>query len=73
MSIMDLVISFVEIAKELRPQYIEAWLSQTENNEFKKITDYDMDMTLLDEKKARQSTYKKLTNEIQSKPGVEHE
>lgn len=71
MSIMDLVISFVKIAKELQPKYIEAWLSQKENGEFERITDYDMDMTLLDEKKARQSTYKKLANEIQSRHGVE--
>lgn len=69
-SIMNLVMGFVKIAKDLRPQYIEAWLTQKETDQFKKITDYDMDMMLLDEKKCRASTYKRLAY-LSSKPSTE--
>jgi hypothetical protein len=65
MSIMNLVKAFVDIAKDLRPNYIEVWLSQKETDKFEKVTDFDMDMMLLDEKKCRASTYKRLANETQ--------
>ena len=68
MSIADLVMEFVKIAKDLRPDYIEAWLVQKETDQFKKITDFDMDMMLLDEKKCRSLTYKRL-QELISTPG----
>ena len=58
-SIGNLVKSFVEIARDLRPEYIEAWLTQ-KSDKFDLITDYDMDMTLIEEKKHRISTYKKI-------------
>ena len=41
-SIMNLVLGFVEAAKNLRPEYIELWLQG-------KVKDYDMDMTLIEE------------------------
>lgn len=61
-TIAGLILGFIEAAKELRPKYIEAWL----NGEVK---DFDMDMMLLDEKKCRSSTYKKL-DELQNMHGV---
>lgn len=54
---LALVMSFCEVAKDLHPKFIEAWL----NGEVK---DYDMDMVLIDEKKRRSHTYKKLINAL---------
>ena len=52
---IDLVFAFTEIAKDLRPEYVERWLKG-------EVEDYDMDMMLLNEKHCRQSTYIKLQN-----------
>lgn len=52
-SIMNLVIEFVKIAKDLRPKYIEDWIEG-------KVNDFDMDMLLIEEKKHRVKTYKNL-------------
>lgn len=56
-NIIQLVISFAEIAKDLRKDYVELWLKG-------EVNDYDMDMMLLDEKKCRSYTYKKLVNAL---------
>jgi len=45
-----------EIGKDLRNDYVEAWLKC-------KVKDFDMDMALIEEKKHRKSTYKKLYEE----------
>lgn len=54
--IFELVKSFIEIAKDLRGDYVESWLQG-------KVKDYDMDMQLIESKKMSHS-YKKL-NELQ--------
>ena len=55
--IMNLVIGFAEAAKNLRPLFIEKWIEG-------EVNDFDMDMILIEEKKHRSSTYKKLVREI---------
>jgi hypothetical protein len=62
-SIGMLVKAFVEVARDLRPEFIEAWLTQRQTENIVKITDYDMDIILIEEKKYRSHTYKKLVNE----------
>lgn len=57
--VLELVYSFCEIAKDMQPKYIEAWLKG-------EVKDYDMDMVLIDEKQRRETTYKKLANEIRN-------
>ena len=64
MSIFDLVYSFVEVARDLQKEYVEAWLKG-------EVKDYDMDMALINERQARSGSYKKLANEIQSRHPVE--
>lgn len=56
----ELVKAFVEIAKDLRPDYIENWLDG-------KVSNSDMENMLSDEKRCRLSTYLRLANEIQSR------
>ena len=53
---IEFVRVMVEIAKDLRPNYVEAWLEG-------KVKDFDMDMMLIDERKCRSHTYKKLAEE----------
>ena len=53
---ITLVKVFLEIAKDLRPDYIESWLKG-------EVKDFDMDMMLIDEKKNRSHNYKKLAEE----------
>ena len=53
---IDFVRVCVEVAKDLRPQYIESLLKGD-------VKDYDMDMMLIDEKKCRSHTYKKLVKD----------
>lgn len=57
-TIFGLVLAFVQISKDLRPEYIEHWLKG-------QVKDFDMDMMLLDEKRCRLSTYQRLASEIQ--------
>lgn len=59
MSIMELVYSMVEVARDLQKDYVKAWLRG-------EVKDYDMDMILIKERQARSTTYKKLANEIQN-------
>lgn len=49
---VDLMMEFVKYAKELRPKYVEAWLDG-------EVNDLDMDLTLIDEKHHRATTYNK--------------
>lgn len=53
MSILALVKAFNEIAKDLHGDYVEHWLQG-------EVNDYDMDMMLIDEKKHRALTYKRI-------------
>lgn len=62
--VFELVKAFVEIAKDLRPDYIEGWING-------KVSNADMEVMLSDEKRCRLSTYLELANEIQSRHGVE--
>lgn len=57
---LALVMSFCQIAKDLHAEYVESWLQG-------KVKDYDMDMVLIDEKKRRSYTYKKLVNALGGK------
>ena len=62
-TIMELVFTFVKVAKDMQKDYVEAWLSG-------KVNDYDMDMYLIDERQARRTTYPRLANEIPFNKGV---
>ena len=55
MSILNLVKAFVEVAKDLRPEFIEKWLQG-------EVNDYDMDMILIEERKHRELTYKRIAD-----------
>ena len=50
---IEFVKVFLEVAKDLRSEYIEKWL----NGEVK---DYDLDMILIDERNYRKHHYKKV-------------
>lgn len=66
MSVFKLVLSFVQVARDMQKDYGKAWLDG-------KVKDYDMDMALIKERQARETTYKKLADEIQIEHGVNHE
>lgn len=51
--IKELIKTFVYTAKDLHGEYVESWLEG-------KVNDYDMDMILINEKKLRALTYKRI-------------
>lgn len=63
MSIIDLIIPFVEVARNLQKEYVEAWLKG-------QVKDSDMERALVNELEARTSIYPKMMSGKQSKPGV---
>lgn len=66
MSIIDLIIPFVEVARDLQKEYVEAWLKG-------EVKDSEMERALINEHEARTSIYPKMMSGRQSKPGVNHE
>ena len=64
-TVMGLVTAFVQASRDMQKDYVKAWLEG-------KVNDYDMDMTLIDERQARSSTgtYQRLANEIQNRRTV---
>lgn len=55
--VKELVKGFAYISKDLKGEYVEKWIKE-------EISDYDMDMTLIDEKKLRAVTYKRIAEWI---------
>lgn len=62
---IDLVIAFAFIAKDIRADVVEAWLTQKETgeNKIRPVTDYEMDMLLIEAKKDYH-TFSKLAKEF---------